>query len=69
MTLKKRTQAYTRSAIWAHNSLRGTVAFAIKGLNRVDQSATTTPKAKELAARIQCDLRALDDELKTRIDP
>jgi hypothetical protein len=59
---------HKRQAVWAHNGLSGCVALAQKNMSRIQASATTTPNAKQLAAKIERDLIILRNFLKVRVD-
>ncbi len=59
---------HKKQRVWAHNGLSGTVAMAQANMRRIQDAETTTPNAKQLAAKIERDLKVLRSFLKVRVD-
>jgi hypothetical protein len=57
-----------RARAWWHNSLRGQVAFARKGMQAISNSDTCSETARNRAATILSELLELEKEMETRVD-
>ena len=57
-----------QSRNWDHGRLLGKLAFIKDTMRCIMQSGTTTDEAKALAAKIDADLHALNEAMRTRAD-
>lgn len=54
--------------VWKHNALLGGIGMAQAGMERIVNSPTTTPEAKDKAKEIWTDLELLKKLTKVRVD-
>lgn len=67
-TAKQSAAYHKRMLVWMHNSLFGRVARAIKAMQAIKESKTTTQESKTLAASLEEELNNLYKTLKKRND-
>jgi hypothetical protein len=60
--------AKKRRIIWKHNSFFGHTAMGRIQMQSIIEASTTTPKTKEIAARVTTLLDELNTSLKERVD-
>lgn len=67
--MKRFSETYTRKIIERHNHMFNATKNMVQSSKAIQVSATTTPRAKELAEQIESLGILLMDELLIRIDP